>query len=63
MIPDTGRGVCVALVGVIESVTLIDASSPMEGVVIGVVGESGSVEIRVVPVVVGGSVVAIDKSM
>lgn len=42
---------------------MIDASSPMEGVVIGVVGESGSVEIRVVPVVVGGSVVAIDKSM
>lgn len=47
----------------IESVTLIDASSPMEGVVTGVVGGSDSVEIRVVPVVVGGNVVAIDKSM
>lgn len=63
MIPDTDRGACVAEVGVIESVTLIDALSPIKGVVIGVVGGSDSVEILVVPVVVGGSVVAIDKSM
>lgn len=63
MIPDTDRGACVAEVGVIESVTLIDALSPIKGVVIGVVGGSDSVEILVVPVVVGGSAVAIDKSM
>lgn len=63
MIFDIDRGVCVVEVGVIEFVILIDVLLLIKGVVIGVVGGFDLVEICVVLVVVGGSVVVIDKSM
>lgn len=63
MIFDIDRGVCVVEVGVIEFVILIDVLLLIKGVVIGVVGGFDLVEIFVVLVVVGGSVVVIDKSM